>query len=238
MSDPSDPAGAPAPGPAGGRARGLEHRFAEVDPFWAPQLVVAVAIAVDVLLPDKLTVGPNWLLPSIEGLLLVVLVAITPHPRMRNSPLRRRIAIAVIGLVSLDNFFSLALLCHYLLHGRSESGRELVFAGVELWITNVLLFGLWYWELDRGGPLTRAQDIETWPDFMFPQTQDPKLSPAGWEPGLIDYLYVSFTNATAFSPTDTMPLTRSAKVLMTAQALTSLLIVALVVSRAVNILNT
>jgi hypothetical protein len=116
-----------------------------------------------------------------------------------------------------------------------------MFAGVALWVTNVLLFGLWYWELDRGGPLERARgaDCTATPDFLFTQMTDEgsRLAGPGWEPGLIDYLYVSFTNASAFSPTDTMPLTQSAKLLMAAQALTSLLIILLVISRAVGILS-
>jgi hypothetical protein len=114
----------------------------------------------------------------------------------------------------------------------------LIFSGVALWVTNVLLFGLWYWELDRGGPLERARRSRLAPDFLFPQMADaaPFTRP-NWVPGLVDYLYVSFTNATAFSPTDTMPLSQTAKSLMTAQSVVSLLIVVLVVARAVNILT-
>jgi uncharacterized membrane protein len=208
-----------------------------LDPFLGAQLVVAGAIALDVFLPARLTIGPSWLLPSIEGLLLVALVVVSPHPRWRESQLRRRVAIALIALVSGTNIFSLVELCRFLLHHHVGSGRALIFAGVQLWLTNVLLFSLWYWELDRGGPLERAAKPDQRPDFMFPQDEDPKIAPQDWAPGLIDYLYVSFTNATAFSPTDTMPLSQSAKLLMIAQALTSLLIVVLVVSRAVSILG-
>jgi uncharacterized membrane protein len=172
----------------------------------------------------------------VEGALLVVLVAVSPHPRLRGSQFRRRVAIALIALVSATNIFSLVELCRFLLH-HTSSGRSLIFAGIQLWLTNVLLFGLWYWELDRGGPTERASKRDGRPDFMFPQDADPKIAAPDWTPGLIDYLYVSFTNATAFSPTDTMPLSQSAKVLMIAQALTSLLIILLVVSRAVNILG-
>jgi hypothetical protein len=217
-----------------------EQRVSGLDPFIGPQLVVAGAIVLDVFLPDRLTPGPPWLLPGVEGLLLLVLVLVTPHPRMRYSPLRRRAAIALIALVSAVNFVSLILLCHYLLHGGASShGRPLLFSGIALWATNVLLFGLWYWELDRGGPLARAQAQEDPPDFLFMQMTDEgaKLAGPSWVPGLIDYLYLSFTNSTAFSPTDTMPLTQTAKLLMTAQALTSLLIILLVISRAVGILS-
>jgi hypothetical protein len=219
------------------RTRRVEDALQRLDPFWGPQLVVACALALDVFLPERLTLGPRWLLPSIEGVLLLALVAFSPHPRMRHSSLRRQVAIGLIGLVSAVNIFSLYELCYRLLHHGTPNGRPLILAGVLLWITNVLLFGLWYWELDRGGPLARTAEPDRLPDFMFPQIDRPDLAPAGWMPGLIDYLYVSFTNATAFSPTDTMPLTQYAKVLMAAQSLTALLIVGLVVARAVNILQ-
>jgi uncharacterized membrane protein len=210
------------------------------DPFWGPQLIVAAAILLDISLPDKLTMGPSWLLPSVEALLLLALLIASPHPRMRHSPLRRQLAMTVIAIVSLVNAVSLVLLIHYLLHhgGKPENGRPLILAGIVLWVTNVLLFGLWYWELDRGGPLSRAMRPEVLPDFLFPQMADAtKFAPPGWTPQLIDYLYVSFTNATAFSPTDTMPLTPRAKSLMTGQALSALLTIGLVVARAVNILT-
>jgi len=114
---------------------------------------------------------------------------------------------------------------------------RLIFAAVVLWVTNVLLIGLWYWQLDRGGPLARALHPETPPDFLFPQMDKPEYAPPGWMPQLIDYLYVSLTNATAFNPTDTMPLTQIAKVLMSVQSIVALVTIGLVVARAVNILQ-
>lgn len=216
------------------RARAAIER---VLPFWEPQLIVAVAIALDLALPGRLTIGPDWLVPSLEGGLLVGLVILSPHPRVRDSRVRRRVAIGLIGCVSLVNIVSLVLLSHYLLEGGKAGGRQLILSGVVLWATNVLVFSLWYWELDRGGPSARAEHEEVTPDFLFPQMTFPGLTGSDWAPGLVDYLYLSFTNATAFSPTDTMPLTPNAKLLMTAQALASLLTIALVVSRAVNVLS-
>jgi uncharacterized membrane protein len=218
---------------------GVKARLERHDPFWAPQLIVALALVLDFTLPEKLTLGPNWLLPGFEGLLLLGLVVASPRPTVRHSPGRRRIAMALIGLVSLVNIISLALLVHYLLHHNAtpHEGRPLIFAGVQLWVTNVLLFGLWYWELDRGGPIERAMNPDAVPDFLFPQMSESKWAPPDWMPGLVDYLYVSFTNATAFSPTDTMPLTQTAKWLMSAQALTALVTIGLIVARAVNILS-
>jgi hypothetical protein len=211
----------------------------KLDPFWGPQLIVAGAILLDVSLPDKLTLGPTWLLPSFEGLLLIGLFIISPLPSMRHSRFRRHITMGLIGLVSAANLVSLYLLIHYLLHSHTtqHEGRPLILAGVVLWVTNVLLFGLWYWELDRGGPMERVRNPQAIPDFLFPQMTETRYAPPGWVPRLIDYLYVSFTNATAFSPTDTMPLTQWAKVLMSVQALAALVTVGLVVARAVNLLS-
>jgi hypothetical protein len=213
------------------------------DPFWAPQVIVLIAIALDFALPRRVTVGPVWLLPAVEIPLLIALVIATPHPRVRYSPLRRRIAMTLIGLVSAVNAVSLILLCHYLLRGGTlpgggkDPGRPLIFAGIALWLTNVLLFALWFWELDRGGPVTRTLEPDAIPDFLFPQMTDERFAPVGWRPALIDYLYTSLTNATAFSPTDTMPLTPTAKLLMGFQSMISLLTIGLVVARAVNILQ-
>jgi uncharacterized membrane protein len=213
-------------------------------PFWGPQLVILVAIIIDVTLPDRLSpFGPRWLLPGLELLLLIGLVAASPQPRARHSPGRRRFALGLIALVSAANIVSLMLLVHYLLlptHVHTSStnpGHALILAGSGLWMTNVLLFGVWYWELDRGGPVARRLGEADQPDFLFPQMTEPLYAPEGWLPGLVDYLYVSFTNATAFSPTDTMPLSPMAKWLMAAQSLASLVTVGLVVARAVNILG-
>src|SRR5436305_3777814 len=165
--------------------RDLESVLARHDPFWAPQLVVLAAILLDLALPERLTVGPNWLLPSFEGLLLLGLMLASPHPDVRHSPLRRNVAMALIGMVSIVNIVSLVLLCHYLLHGGKSNGRALIFAGIALWATNVLLFGLWFWELDRGGPVARGTGVATGgserrPDFLFPQMTDPRWAPPEW----------------------------------------------------------
>jgi uncharacterized membrane protein len=208
-------------------------------PYWGPQLLVAAALALDLALPSKLTLGPSWLLPAVEGLLLIGLIVASPHPNVRHSPLRRQVAIGLIAVVSTVNLVSLVLLIHYLLQGGKETGRELIFAGIVLWVTNVLLFGIWFYEFDRGGPVARELDKAAFADFLFPQmsSEGAAHSPPNWSPRLVDYLYTSFTNATAFSPTDTMPLTPMAKWLMAIQSLAALLTIGLVVARAVNILG-
>ncbi len=208
-----------------------------LSPFWGPQLVILVAILLDLVLPTELTLGPSWLLPSIEGVLLIALAAASPHPRVRNHPRRREVAVAMIAVVSAVNIVSLVNLCQELINGGQVGGRTLIASGAVLWLTNVLLFGLWFWELDRGGPAAREGDDDRIPDFLFPQMTDERWAPPGWLPSLVDYLYTSFTNATAFSPTDTMPMTPRAKWLMSAQSLTALVTVGLVVARAVNILG-
>jgi hypothetical protein len=221
------------PARRGGPLSALER----ILPFWEPQLVVACAIGLQLSLSQEVTVGPSWLIPSLEGALLIGLVIASPHPNVRHSPVRRHVAIGMIGFVSAANIVSLVLLSHRLLQGGKENGHALILSGIVLWCTNVLLFGLWYWEVDRGGPVARSCGEFDTPDFLFPQMSDPKWAPPNWSPKLIDYLYVSLTNATAFSPTDTMPLTPTAKWMMSAQSVASLVTVGLVVARAVNILS-
>jgi hypothetical protein len=222
-------------GPAAQRdAAALAHR----DPFWPAQVTVLAAVLLSLDLPSALTIRPVWLIPAIEGVLLVALVAMTPRAE-QGSQSRRALALVLIGLVSASNLLNLVLLTHRLLHGPSTTsfGHALILAGVEIWITNVLLFAVWFWELDRGGPLARRRDELRAPDFLFPQMTDPRLGGIDWRAGYIDYLYTSFTNATAFSPTDTMPLSPMAKMLMAVQSGASLVTIGMVVARAVNIIQ-
>ncbi len=207
------------------------------EPYWPVQLTVLVAIVLQFTLPKRLTIGPSWLVPAFEGALLIGLAFATPKELERQRSTRRRaVAIGLVALVSAVNIFSLGALTHYLLHHRVEEGYKLIVAGVLIWLTNFLIFGLWYWEMDRGGPGRRAAGKDGPPDFLFPQMTDDAIEPIDWRPLFIDYLYVSLTNATAFSPTDTMPLSRPAKAVMGVQSVVSLVTIGLIVSRAVNIL--
>jgi uncharacterized membrane protein len=214
----------------------LRDRAERGDPAWPAQLAVALAIGLNFTLSERVTVGPTWLLPSVEGVLLLALVVVAPKRMTRHSVGRRRFALAVIGLVSLATVVSLALLVHYLINGGKAGGRALIGSGAALWATNVLLFAVWYWEMDRGGPVVRFLRPDTLPDFQFPQMENPQFAPPGWRPGFLDYLYTSLTNAMAFSPTDTMPLTQTAKIVMGIQSVAAILTIGLVVARAVNIL--
>jgi hypothetical protein len=205
---------------------------------WPALLAVLVAVALQVVLPDRLIqgLGDRALVPSLEGALIVVILIANPGRITKGETRLRVVGLSLIGLITFANVVSLAELIHALLYVAKTAGRPLVYASVPIWLTNVIVFGLWYWELDRGGPAARGLPEHRQPDFLFPQMSAPGCSP-GWTPRLLDYLYTSFTNATAFSPTDTMPLTAWAKLLMTIQAMASLLTVAIVVSRAVNILS-
>ena len=214
--------GIPSPG---------EHR-------WHATIAIVVAIVLQVVLPDRVIqgLGPRWLLPALEGALGIALVIAVPGRITKESVRLRSMSLALIAFISLANVIALGELVNALLNHTKAEGQSLVYASVPIWLTNVIVFGLWYWELDRGGPAVRLRADHRQPDFLFPQMATPKSAP-GWTPKFLDYLYTSFTNATAFSPTDTMPITSAAKLLMMIQSLASLLLVALVVSRAVNILS-
>jgi uncharacterized membrane protein len=215
----------------------LGNRLERGDPLWPAQLAVAGAIALHLTLSQKVVIGPTWLVPGVEGVLLLVLVVVAPARAAKRNTRERRFALVVIGLVSLTNIVSLVLLVHYLINGGKAGGHSLILSGIVLWVTNVLLFAVWYWELDRGGPVARFENPDALADFEFPQMEDSKsYVPEHWQPGFLDYLYTSLTNATAFSPTDTMPLTQTAKIVMGVQAVSALVTVGLVVARAVNIL--
>jgi hypothetical protein len=156
--------------------------FARRDPFWPAQLTVLAAVLLSLDLPSGLTIRPVWLIPAIEGVLLVALVAMTPRAQQQTQARRAGLALVLIGLVSASNLLNLVLLTHRLLHGPSTTsfGHALILAGVEIWITNVLLFAVWFWELDRGGPLARRADELRAPDFLFPQMTDPRLGGIDW----------------------------------------------------------
>jgi uncharacterized membrane protein len=202
------------------------------EPFRPAQVSVATALALYVTLPHRLTMGPSWLLPALESLLLLPLAVLTPH-RLADERMRvRHLTLLLIAMIGAANALALGLLVHYLLSGGQAGGGDLLVSAITIWLTNVLVFALWYWELDHGGPGRRAGGAAGG-DFRFPQQQD---RTAGWSPGFVDYLYLSFTNATALSPTDTAPLTAWAKLLMMLQASVSLLTLVLVAAHAVNVL--
>jgi uncharacterized membrane protein len=208
---------------------------------WPVALTTAAGVALQVAVPDKLVlVSPKWIFPAVQGALLIVLISANPHRIDRQSMVMRSLSLVLAAMLSLANGWSVARLAVGITQGTmgQKAGQLLITGGV-IWLTNVVAFALWYWEFDRGGPGARALNLKNrYPDFQFPQMTSPDMAPPDWEPAFVDYLYLAFTNATAFSPTDVMPLSRWAKVAMTVQTIISIVTVALVVSRAVNILPT
>ncbi len=203
-------------------------------------VVVAVlcAIGLQLVVPDSLAFSPIWLMPSLEFLLLVSIIAFRQTKIDRTNSIVRGLGIALVIAASFATAWSAVKLAWALIHGQGgEAAMPLLRNGGAIWLTNVIVFALWYWETDRGGPVARAHGTRKHPDFLFGQMVSPELVSPDWEPGFVDYFYLSFTNATAFSPTDTLPLSRWAKLTMTLQSAISLLTVALVVARAVNILQ-
>lgn len=206
------------------------------DPLWPGQLATFAALLLYLALPRALTIGPGWPLPvALAAALLALVVAARGG---REITQRRMLAIGLVLVAALVNLVSLGLLVHYLLVGGTARGEDLISGGALIWSTNLLLFAVLLWELDRGGP-RRSTDApaSVAPDLLFPQMTDERYAPAGWAPSFADYLYVSLTNQTAFSPTDTMPLTLRMKALMGVQGLAALVTTGVVIARAVNILG-
>ncbi|WP_329142457.1 DUF1345 domain-containing protein [Streptomyces sp. NBC_01456] len=223
---------------AGRRLLPAWRRVTRGEPRWPSTLAVLVAVALQWLLPERLAIHPEWLLATLETALLIALVAANPFRIERGSRLYRWAGLVLIAMISAANGWSAVHLVIGLVRGSEGSDAgPLLMTGGSIWATNVIVFALWYWEWDRGGPVARARAVRAHVDFLFPQMQALELAPEHWEPQFPDYLYLSFTNATAFSPTDVMPLTRWAKMLMLVQSAVSLLTVVLVVARAVNILK-
>lgn len=208
---------------------------------WQVAVCTAVGIALQVAVPGRLSlVSPVWILPVVQAAMLLGLVGANPRRINQTSRRLRGLSLTLAALISLANAWSVVRLVVVLVQGGAEASNPttLLITGGVIWLTNVVAFALWYWEFDRGGPVARAHAVKRYPDFQFVQmVSPPEMVPPDWEPAFFDYLYLAFTNAAAFSPTDVMPLSRWAKLLMTVQSVVSIVTVALVVSRAVNILK-
>ena len=193
------------------------------------------ASGVYLALPEPLSVGPGWLLPSIVAVLLIPILVLDYY---RHYHTARILTMIVNTLITIAMIGSLALLVKGIPE-HLETPRALLRSAGALWITNILVFALWYWKLDAGGPLERAhRDGLANSSFLFPQmlTRSEEEEDSSWQPNFVDYLFLAFNTSTAFSPTDTAVLSRPAKMGMMVQSLISLLIVALLAARAVNIL--
>jgi hypothetical protein len=219
-----------------------------------PALALLASAALYATLPSRFVVGPSagiftaarWIVPALTALLLIALFVVVPHGRFAEAvgldagqvrSARRIGGLTVTAVVSAANAAAIALLVHLLVNGAHAQARLLLRAGIHMWCLNVLVFALWFWELDNGGPAARRTAGPKGRDFLFPQQAEPELTVDEWNPLFLDYLYVSFTNATAFSPTDTMPLSRWAKMLMLLESAASLVLALMVAARAINILT-
>jgi hypothetical protein len=210
------------------------------EPRWPPVAAVLVFLVLNVgvraWMPDRGTVGVPWLLPAIEVVLLVVLLVNDPTSLAAREKWVRRMSIAVVGLLVTGALWATVLLVYDLIHGSelTNSPTELLATGGLVWLGNNVAFALLYWLLDSGGPIARAHREPEYLDFAFTQHMSPELATPGWRPVFLDYLHLGFTNATAFSPTDVMPLTHWAKYTMLVQSTAALTLFGLIVARAVN----
>jgi uncharacterized membrane protein len=219
------------PGPADGQPVKGERR-------WPMAGAVLVSVAMQLSLPDRHVLSPTVLFPSVEVLLLIVLVIGDPGRIDRRSPALKRLTLALVIVMTVDNFAGVAELVKGILDGSDrDNGPVLLATGAALWATNVIAFSLWFWLLDRGGPAARALGTPGAAAFAFPEDATPELRSPTWWPQYPDYLYLAFTNSTALSPTDTLPITRWAKMLMLVQASMSLVIAVMIIARAVTILS-
>jgi len=212
------------------------------EPRWPSVVAVLFALGLYVALPQQMmgsagaAAAIHFAIPAVELVLLAPLALGAPHRHAAESVGRRRAAIGLTAVLSVANLLALALLVTRIADG-SVAGAPLLLAAAEIWTTNAIVFALWYWELDGGGPPVRLANLGGRRDFAFVQMLNPELAEPGWHPRFVDYLYVSFTNASAFSPSDTLPLTRWAKLLMLVQAWVSIVTVVLVAARAVSMLG-
>jgi len=212
------------------------------EPRWPSVVAVLFALGLYVALPQQMmgsagaAAAIHFAIPAVELVLLAPLALGAPHRHAAESVGRRRAAIGLTAVLSVANLLALALLVTRIADG-SVAGAPLLLAAAEIWTTNAIVFALWYWELDGGGPPVRLANLGGRRDFAFVQMLNPELAEPGWHPRFVDYLYVSFTNASAFSPSDTLPLTRWAKLLMLVQSWVSIVTVVLVAARAVSMLG-
>ena len=237
------------------RAQHLAKDAAQMLPAWLqpgnpesrwPVLVALVsAIVMQGAIPRRYTVVPRWPLLAMEVALVVVLLIINPVRLNRATRLGKGASLLLLAAITIDNTASAMVLDYHIVTGTvSNDAALLLGSGAAVFITNIIVYGIWYWEIDLGGPFARAGVTERtperrYPDFLFPQMSGlaRNLAPPDWEPRFFDYLYTSLTNVMAFSPTDTMPLTRRAKAMMSLQALVAVSTLALVFARAVNVLR-
>lgn len=208
------------------------------DPIWQLQFGVIVVMVLQFLTGDSFLPFNKFIIISIEAVLMIALAAATSEGYSRVSRVRRFLALLLVCVVATINIFSLALLVQELMFGefQGENGHTLLLSGLTIYVTNIFMFALLYWEMDGGGPDKRVAE-EKRRDFVFPQMLHTSIGGPMWLPGFTDYLYLSATNVTNFASADTVPVSHRAKLLMMLQALVSVVTVVLVASRAIGILD-
>ncbi|HEV2593561.1 MAG TPA: hypothetical protein VGU02_16885 [Gaiellaceae bacterium] len=220
-------------------------REEEVESRWeaAPAVVVVIGLQLTLALVSRQLDWKLWYMPwwvwilavGPEAVLLVALAWDTVLQALERVGHRRNVALILLAIISIENAVALVALLGSLISGQERSGGQLLLKGMTIWGTNVIAYGLWFWGIDRGGPVRRRQPDPPPPDFQFPQMENPQLAAPGWHPRIVDYIYISFTNSIAFSPTDAMPLSRRTKLLMLSESAVSAVSILLVTARSVNI---
>ena len=244
--------------PPSKESQGLKeaHSSLETDAadFWLARGSIVVIAGLQLLfLNGGVSLGPKWLAPAFELTMLIPLSAATAWTRNQNraataphhflaigryrSTIRVFALLLTVAILAINLVEFAAVVRALLKGGKGPSGQSLLVDAMNIWFTNIVIFALFYWNIDQNSPASRGLKAKMVPDFLFPQMGGTGDNDPDWTPGFVDYLYVSFTNATAFSPTDTMPLSPRSKLLMALEALVSLITVGLVAARAVNILS-
>jgi hypothetical protein len=210
---------------------------------------ILAAMALYLLLPNPLILGPRLAVPALELALFIPLVLANPKRMTKETKALRLLSIGLVLLIAIANTVALVLLVDQLVNVHTKQGAQLLLGAGQVWVTNMIVFALAFWELDRGGPVTRTRiPREKVPpaDFRFPQDEDHDAidevaarssAKSDWSPAFLDYFYVSITNSSAFSPTDTMPLSHRAKMLMATESVSAIVLSVIVIAKGVSLLG-
>ena len=229
--------------------RGAAKREHPGESRYAAAAAVVAAVVLYAALPSALVFGPRYLIPALEVVLLVPLLVGNPRRMTRETRQLRTVSIGLLLIIAAANTVALVLLVDMLVNGSAKNGGALLIGAAQVWLTNIIVFALAYWEIDRGGPVLRTREPRSQlppADFRFPQDEDEdaidevarrSAARSDWSPAFLDYFYVSVTNSSAFSPTDTMPLSHRAKMLMAIESVSALMLSVIVIARGVSLLQ-
>jgi hypothetical protein len=210
------------------------------EPRWPVVLAILAVIFLLAVLPEPVRLCPMWVTYVVGfGVLIPICTVGLTAAKTRWLRVERAVILIFFGVAGVSTLANLANLIGAMVHRSAEiGGLQLLTSSIAVWVTNVLMFSMLYWQIDRGGPEARVNDARMRPDWLFPQAGAPAEDvPHGWQPAFVDYLYLGYSTATAFSTTDAMPLTPRAKLLMMLESTISLMTIVVVASRAINILG-